>query len=210
MTLALDNVLILSPHRDDEALGCGGLLTSDLLSQAHVRYYNTVHPGVDYAIYTEEARKVAEAGGFETSVSQLTGVNRLSQIPLADFIADIEDAINELEPNALLFPARSRNQDHQVIYDAAMVAIRPHDVNFYVPNVLIYEQAEYMDGIFTPHLFVPIDIEKKIALFELYQSQQRGHRKSEHLLYLAGLRGMQCNQPFAEAFMIVRQTWQPM
>lgn len=204
MSYLFDNLLILSPHPDDEVLGCGGLLLSDHVKQAHVRYFNAIHPTVDFLTYMTEAENVQRFGTFERSFSPLVGVNRLDLYPIAEFIADIEQTINNLRPTTLLIPALSRNQDHRVIHHAALTAIRPHDTNWYVPNILIYEQAEYLDENFIPHLYVPIDIKEKLALFSLYQSQQRGHRTPEHLTYLAGLRGMQCNQPFAEAFQVIR------
>ena len=201
----LNSILILSPHFDDECLGCGGIITSDKVSQVHIRYYNNVHPLVDYTNYVNEAREVAKHGGFEYSMSPLTGVNHLNMYPLADFIHDIETICNELKPSALFIPARSRNEDHKVIYDAAKVAIRAHDINYFIPFVVAYEQPEYLDSTFEPTYFIPIDIENKMKLFSYYKSQHRSYRTEEQLKALAILRGSHVNLPFAEAFQIIRQ-----
>lgn len=202
-----ENILILSPHPDDETLGVGGLLTSEQVLQAHVRYFNCVHPAVDYKVYFQENIAVVQAGNFETSMSPLVGVNKLDRYPIAELVDDIEKTINTVKPKTLLIPHPSYNQDHRVIFAAALTAARIHDTNFIVPNILTYEQPETHTPSFeefVPHVFTPIDITKKLNLFRLYQSQQRGHRSDEHLRAMAVMRGMQCGFPFAEAFHIVR------
>jgi LmbE family N-acetylglucosaminyl deacetylase len=200
----LYNVLFLSPHRDDECLGAGGtLLKSDPI---HIHYFNKTHPLVDQAVYDAEAEAVKTRLGCTVSYSAGTRVNQLGQQPLTDHIREIERWVNFIKPTTVFVPVRSRNQDHQVVYDAAMVALRPHDTNWYVPNVLLYEQHEYMVSRTRLNTFIAIDVGNKASLFKLYVSQQRGHRTPLHIYHLAGLRGAQCNQPFAEAFEAVRIT----
>lgn len=198
----LSNVLCLSPHRDDECLGPGGtLLRSD---NVYILYFNKRHPLVNELQYNREADLVKERLRARTYYTNYPNVNRLHTHPIDWHISEIESVINKIRPTLVLIPARSRNQDHQVVYDAAMVAIRPHDKNFFVPNVWIYEQHEYMTQDFMPNTFVEIDINAKVRLFELYKSQQRSYRTSKHLAGLAVLRGSQCNKDYAEAFMSIR------
>lgn len=206
----MKRILILSPHRDDETLGCGGLIMkyANFNSiEIHVRYYNTVHPLVEQRVYDDEANKVACHGNFIPSISALRGVNKLDQIPVADFIADIEQRINMLKPSAVLLPFPSYNQDHRHIYQAARTALRPHDKNYFVPHVWMYEQPETVHTLnekFVPNVFVSIDIKSKLELYSLYRSQQREHRSQFAIAALAVLRGSQCNQRYAEAFMSLR------
>lgn len=213
-----ESTLIIAPHRDDEVLGCGGIIMQHALhgNRAypwHVRYYNTVHPLVNQEVYDLEAASVANKGKFIASTSHLTGVNRLAQIPIAEFITDLENTINTVKPNTLLIPFPSYNQDHRVLYEAAITACRVHDTNFYVPNILVYEQVETIQTIrpeprFIPQVFVRINIANKLELYEQYQSQQRGHRTKGHVTGLAALRGTQCGKDYAEAFMVLRQTYE--
>lgn len=203
----LHEVVVLSPHRDDEALGVGGTLVYP--DKVHIHYFNSRHPNVDPEVYDGEAKAVKNALHCTTSYSKYMGVNHLDQYPLSYHITEIENLLNEHMPDTLLIPAPCRNQDHQTVYQAALVAIRPHDINWYVPTVLLYEVPEYLENSFIPHVYVPIDIQRKIELFKLYQSQQRNYRTPDHIRALAQVRGMQCNEPYAEAFMEVRHTWQP-
>jgi LmbE family N-acetylglucosaminyl deacetylase len=198
----LNRVLFLSPHRDDEILGAGGTLPQ--CNELTVMYFNYVHPLVEQSVYDSEAEAVRKTLQCDTIYSEHMAVNCLDQFPLVNFISEIEDIINWIKPTTVFIPMKSRNQDHCVIYNASSVALRPHDKNWFVPNVLIYEQSEYTNENFIPHVFIKIDIKVKLSLWNLYKSQHRGHRTKKHLCHLAGVRGMQCNVPYAEAFQVMR------
>ena len=49
-----------------------------------------------------------------------------------DFIDAFQDLINTYTPQTVYIPYTSYNQDHRAIYNAAMVALRPHDKNWFV------------------------------------------------------------------------------
>ena len=57
-------------------------------------------------------------------------------------IKDIENIVNRIRPREIYIPAPSYNQDHKAVYDACLIALRPHDVNFFVKRVLVYEQPQ--------------------------------------------------------------------
>ena len=207
----LGKLLVISPHKDDETLGCGGLLSKTESDLIHIRYYNTYHPLVDQSLYDAEANQVAKTLDCWTSEAPFKRVNELDQFPISWHIHDIEQAINDWEPDTLLLPFPDYNQDHRHLFNASITASRIHDKNFRVKSVLAYEQPSTLqtnrfEPQFIPHLFIPIDIEKKLALYRIYQSQQRGHRTEDMVKSLAAIRGMQCGVPYAEAFMIVRMT----
>jgi len=87
------------------------------------------------------------------------------------------------------------------------VALRPHDRNFFVKKVMVYEAAH--DVIWNPkkmnlNYFVPIDIERKIKAYELHKSQVRGMRSPQLLREIAAVRGAASNCRYAEAFQILR------
>jgi LmbE family N-acetylglucosaminyl deacetylase len=203
------NVLMLVCHRDDEVLSAGGtLLQCDNL---HLMYFNDSHPLVNKEIYDQEAENVKKYLNCNVSYSEFKKVNQLETYPIAFYIKEIEDIINKAKPETLIIPYPSYNQDHRVIFDAAITASRVHDRNHYVKTVLVAEQPETLqtnrlDILTRPQLFVPINIEDKLNLYHIYGSQQREHRSDHHLRSLAGIRGMQCNTKYAEAFYIIRMT----
>ena len=60
------------------------------------------------------------------------------------------------------------------------------------------------DKDFKPNYFVPIDIERKVKMYELMKTQVRKFRSSEHLRAIAKLRGGASNCDYAEAYKILR------
>lgn len=192
--------LIISPHIDDEVLGAFTFLSSDSF---------VIYLGVENRSYcSAEDRKnelatVADSIGFKYKVLDFE-VNKY-QTP--ELITAIEYYINTIKPTSLLIPFRSYNQDHRATFDAAYCAVRPHDQNFFVKNVFVYEQPQtflWPVESFHPALFKPLDIHKKLETYHLYASQERGHRSPDTIQNIASLRGKQSNFPFAEGFQILR------
>lgn len=205
--------LIIVPHRDDEVLGLGGTLDPGILKPSDVQllYFNTTHPAVPQDQYDTEAQNLLDFLNYKAAYFPFGKVNRLDQTPIADLITFIEQWINYIEPDTVFVPFPSYNQDHRHLFEATVTATRPHDTNHYVRNLLVYEQPETIQTFrvgaqFVPNLFVPIDIDYKLRLYNFYPSQHRGHRTHEHLRALARTRGMQCNAEYAEAFMALRLT----
>ena len=88
-------------------------------------------------------------------------------------------------------------------------SLRPHDNNYFVKKVFVYEQPHMLfwdnGGVdFKPNHFIPIDIEKKIKVYTTMKSQVRSFRSPEHLRAIGKLRGGQSNCNYAEAFQILR------
>ena len=112
----------------------------------------------------------------------------------------------------MYIPYPSYNQDHRVVYEASLVALRPHDRNFFVKKVFTYEQphvflwdnSHQINGCFKPNYYKPIDIKRKIKAYELMETQVRTFRSSKMLESMAQLRGSQSNLEYAEAFQILR------
>lgn len=198
--------LIIAPHVDDEILGCGGILSSNFFilhcglaeSQDHGEIF------LSRKFRIKEFEKVKEKVGFEYKVLH----HPVNNMQTHKMIKDIENIINKVEPEEIYIPSPSYNQDHKAVYDACLIALRPHDVNFFVNRVSVYEQPQdlWESGRehFIPNAFTEIDINKKIDLYNIIQSQIREHRSVEHLKALAKIRGAQSDVDYAEAFKIVR------
>ena len=194
------STIIFAPHVDDEVLGCFSFLEPS----THVVFGGVEdRPSLDVRL--AELESSAEALGF--SYNNLGHeVNRYESQAL---ISPFDEAINEAHPDTVLIPEPSYNQDHRAVFEAAMVAVRPHDHNHRVDRVLLYEQPHSVmwplsDTIASPNVFVPIDIEAKLVAYQRYASQVRGHRSFDTVRALAGLRGSQIGSLAAEAFTLKR------
>ena len=209
-----DKIVILSPHLDDEVLGCGGVIThavrDKMAEYITIVYFSDRHPNFFPHLVKRERDEVLALTGCNAREYVLASVNHYADGPITRFISLLEETIDSLTPSTLFVPFPSYNQDHRRIYEAAMTATRPHDHNFLVRNVLLYEQPETvqtyrMETKFSPNVFLGIDIERKLDLMKIYQTQIRGHRSLDSLHALAKMRGMQCGLPFAESFMLGRR-----
>ena len=165
--------LVISPHIDDEILGCGGILDKNTFvlycgfDESHIKSdWVRERPKADKRL--SELKAVQNLLGFDYEILY----NKVNYYINQDLISSFEKFINDLKPDSVYVPNPSYNQDHKTVYDAAMVALRPHDLNHFVKKVLIYEQPQvylwnHTFREFNPNYYVPIDINKKIAAYEL-------------------------------------------
>ena len=197
--------LILSPHIDDEVLGCGGILDEDaFVLECGVDKFHVI----SRKARIEELENAKELLGFDFEV--LTNLVNNYEVPV--LIDQLSDTINRVKPEKIFIPYPSYNQDHQAVYKAAIIALRPHDINFFVKKVLVYEQPHVFlwdysynkDSCFKPNYFVPIDISKKIEAYKCIKSQIRSFRDPEFVKDLASVRGKQAQYSYAEAYEVLR------
>lgn len=200
-------ILIASPHLDDEVLGCASMLDG-----AHVAYTTRTHPEFR-DVYEEHLAFRAEVNGVSLFPDDFDGlhfdrINELDQLGQSVLIAYFERVVRHVMPDLVAVPAPSYNQDHRAVYDAMLTACRPHDRNWFVKKVVVYEEPETFGALrmppFWPTYFRPLDVDRKLALYHLYASQVRGHRSDEHIRAIAAVRGMQVNVPYAEGFEVLR------
>lgn len=199
--------LVIAAHVDDDVIGCGGMLDS---------YTTVFYCGVDdfHVVSAEDRRREAQA------VSEVTGhkyiwpdahKSYIGPVNHYDFTAvkdHLEDVIKELAPSEVYLPWPSYNRDHQTVYEAAMVALRPHDRNPLVPRVLLYEEPDcwwpMLGQPFVPNFYRRIDAARKIKLYRMMESQVRGHRSPLHLFALSQVRGAAIGTDYAEAYHVLR------
>jgi len=202
-------ILIVSPHLDDEVLGCSSFLQTDA-RDITILYCTTRHGFFrDAELVMTENLNLVEFLDCKSRFLGFGSINRLDALPITNLIDEFEKVLNEEKPDTVLLTNPSYNQDHRAIYEAALTALRPHDQNHFVRRVLLYEQPETFGTLrkvapFQPTYYRPLDMEFKIKMVKFYPSQMRGHRSLEHLTAIARLRGMQANMEYAEAFEVAR------
>ncbi len=194
--------LIIAPHIDDETLGCGGIMAASADSHVFFCGVEEFHE-IPREERLKEAGNVAEHFGYTWELYEEATVNRYD---CNEFVDIFQELINRRCPERMFIPYPSYNQDHQEVYHAAMIALRPHDRNHFVKKVLVYDLLDcfWYAPEYEVNYFVPIDIVKKLAGYNLHSSQVRGHRSFDQITALATLRGAMIGVPHAEAFIIKR------
>lgn len=218
------NVLVVSPHPDDETLGCGGTLLR------HGAEGDTPHWLIATSISVEqgypaervesrgrEIEEVAAAYGFG-SVHQLgLPTTSLSEASLPGMIVSIQDVIRQLGASVIYLPFRGdAHSDHRVVFDAAVAAAKWFRTGT-VERLLCYEVLSETDMSlnpdstgFKPNVFVDIGahVRRKIEIMRLYRGEMGEFpfpRSEEAILALARYRGATAGFEAAEAFMLLRE-----
>ncbi|MGC4891493.1 PIG-L deacetylase family protein [Micromonospora sp. DT227] len=222
-----ERVLVVSPHADDEVLGCGGLLArlADAGAEVHVLYlavdgmahYGLTEP-TTYRRRIDEIETVSGLLGFRYEIvygdQQLT--ERLDTLPRRELVDLCQERMDRLRPDLLLLPSGDDyDQDHVAAFAAGFAAARPIGPAFgkwLVPTVLSYEMSKLQwatDPLARCCSYVDVTdhLDRKLAALRAYATQHRGvpHIRSEQSVSaLACIRGAEVGVGYAEAFEVHR------
>lgn len=216
-------ILIIAPHPDDEILGTGGM-AAKRIENGDTVYVCIVTKGKEplfqeeYIKQGREEAKQADAllGVKETIFLDFPAV-MLESIPRYKLNNEILRIIQSIEPDEVYIPhIGDMQKDHQIVTDAAMVALRPK-YRHVVKRIYAYETLSEtgwnipnIQNEFIPTVYVDITdtlVKKKQAL-RLFQSQMGDFpyaRSIEAIEALARFRGITVGVKAAEAFSLIRE-----
>lgn len=214
--------LIISPHLDDEVLGCGGVILKKLSQGEEVMVCfvaNRVYQHkLDIDLYEKEKRcalKTKEILGYQHHYFLSLPDECLDQ-NLQNVIIGLEEVIDNFNPNSVYVPFYGdNNQDHRAVYEAARVALRPaarpnvNEVYLYEVPSSTEQSPQTIKDVFMPNTYEEIGdyLEIKLKGFKAYETESRvfPHPRSlEAIKNLAMRRGIESNLNYAEAFMAIR------
>lgn len=219
----MTQVLVISPHMDDEVLGCGGVIARHVDEGDRVevcvvcnRAYGHAYDPKNIEREKENARRAKQLLGY-------TGL-RFFDLPderldgrFTDLLSVLEKCIGEIKPEIVYTcHAGDLHQDHRVVAHASNIALRASSVPF-LRRVFAYEIPSGTDQVypntaqaFLPTVFVDItgQLDRKCAAMAAYERESRPFphpRSPETLKARAQVRGAQCGRPAAEAFVLLRE-----
>lgn len=218
-------VLVIAPHMDDEALGCGGVISKHkdigdkvwVIFVAHRIYKHRFNEEKDkierrYALKAKSLLKYDEAFFLNLNDERLDSC-------IQDIILPLERYIEAIKPETVYLPFKGdNNQDHRAVFEASRVVLRPLATPF-IKTVNLYEvpssteqSPPLLENAFLPNYYVDITkyIDGKINAFRCYKTERRNypHPRSEKALkILAKKRGIEIGFEYAEAFMTLRNKW---
>lgn len=216
-------VLVIAPHPDDEVIGVGGTIAKRAASGDEV-YVCVVTRGPknlfpeDLVEQTREECREADAmlGVKETIFLDFPAV-MLETVPRYEFNGKIGEVVQRINPDEVYIPHRGDMQiDHQMVVDAAMVAVRPRGKN-YPKRVYAYETLSETGwnipntvNEFIPTVYEDIteEFEKKIKCMDVFKSQLApfpAARSIGAIEALARFRGATVSVEAAEAFSLIRE-----
>lgn len=218
----MKTILVISPHPDDEALGCGGTLFK------HVQAGDSIHwlimTAMDSRKYDQSQREKRESEieqvtklmGFSSVSKAGFNTTTLDQIANNKLIDAISPVILGVKPDILYLPFWGDiHSDHYHTFEAASACTKSFRYPF-VKKIRVYEIlsetnfAIRPDRQFSPNLWIDISacLDKKLSLLTIYQSELGQHpfpRSLEGVRAQALLHGSVAGCLAAEAFMSLKE-----
>jgi LmbE family N-acetylglucosaminyl deacetylase len=200
--------LIVSPHADDEVLGCGGLL----------------------AKYPEDTAVVVLAEPDEIRIKEFLEAQAILGYEQAYFgnfadgyvgadmrklVGMLDDLLNRLQPAELYLPYPASHQDHIAAYEAGVRSARLSmgSRHWYPPVVRVYDICAYDVNLYQTGLqwnsFLSLtseQIDKKVQALEMYSSQAvEGFHPVNGIKTIAAALGASRQISYAEQYSLIRE-----
>lgn len=216
-------VLVFAPHPDDEIIGVGGTIAKRTFCGDEV-YVCVVTKGQSPMFNPEfiergrrECREAdAKLGVKETIFLDFPAV-MLETVPRYEMNRKFCDVVQRIQPEEVYIPHRGDMQlDHQLVVDAAMVAVRPRGA-YYPKRVYSYETLSETGwnipntvNEFIPTVYEDISdtLTTKLDAMNVFQSQLSpfpAARSIGAIEALAKFRGATVSVNAAEAFSLIRE-----
>lgn len=215
------NVLIISPHPDDETLGAGGTLLKFKDAGHRIFWLNVTNMKTEYGYSAErvaernkEIQKVKEAFGFDGFWNLEMEPAGMDKYEMGVLVSQFKRVFEEVKPELLLIPYRyDVHSDHRVIFDTVYSCTKSFRAP-YLKTVLCMEILSETDQVqcesgFTPNVFIDISqyVEKKIEIMNIYKSEidvAPFPRNENAIKGLAAYRGATSYYEYSESFYLVK------
>jgi LmbE family N-acetylglucosaminyl deacetylase len=227
---AINRILVVAPHIDDETLGVGGTIAR-LAHEGHEIFVVVMaghgnipeqhllggHDRFDH-IKTEGAKAMKILGVKELLYRELPVLMISKYYTTLEVNKLANDIVKEIQPNILFVPYLwDVHEDHRIFANAFCVAWRPNtEYGKNIREVYMYETVSethwsmpFVEPVFSPNVWFDISryLETKISAFSCFKSQLHStpHARSlEAIESLAKWRGSQVSMNAAEAFISIR------
>lgn len=199
---SLDEVAVLGAHCDDIAIGMGGTLLSIVRANPGIRVRALVLSGGGTPREAEERSALAAfCDGADLSVTVLDFPDGRTPEKWGEVKTALAQFRRTVEPDVVFAPQRGdAHQDHRLLAELVPTEFRDH-------LILGFEILKWETDTPRPVLFQPLtpDIaDEKVRLLHKHYPSQIGRDWFDEasFLSLTRLRGVQCRQGDAEAFVL--------
>ena len=217
-------ILVISPHPDDETLGCGGTLLKHKYAGDELNWLimTKISKKTGYSVNKiknriKEIKSVSKKYGFKQTLNLNYETTSLDSIPISNIIKKLGLILIKVKPNILYAPfGDDVHTDHRVTLEAILSATKTFRVK-YLKKIRLYETLSETDfnlnpnvNNFKPNLWIDISdfIEKKIEIMKIYKSEIGKHpfpRSEISIKSLATIRGISANCDYAEGFISIKE-----
>ena len=194
----MNKILILAPHSDDAEIGCGGVISRFLKEGKEV--YIAVF-GLAHKATVQEIEKATKALGVpkDRVLVAFFPLREFSQ-HRQEILETMLDLGKKINPDVVFLPASEDiHQDHKVIHEEGLRAFKN--------KTLLGYEYPWNNLTINANCFFRLcdkDIGRKIKALKEYKSQKKDYMRKDFIKMWAGLRGIQINTKYAEAFETIR------
>jgi LmbE family N-acetylglucosaminyl deacetylase len=204
-----NTVLVLSPHTDDGELGAGGTI-SKFLDEGKDVYYiafsgceASVPQGLPKNTLRKECKRSTKILGLKPDKVIIMDYEvRTLPEHRQEILEKLIKLKGEFQPEIVLVPSsHDMHQDHGVIYWEALRAFKKE------ASIWGYEHP-WNNLSFSTDIFVVLNLknmERKLKALKEYKTQKsKSYMDEKNIMALGCTRGSQLDQPYAEAFELIR------
>lgn len=214
----MSKVVFISPHPDDETLGCGGTILKHKSQNDKIYWINFTSIKNSDKKYSNkikqrerEINKVIKFYKFNYFKSLNFDTTTLDSIPLSILVNELKKEFDKINPEIVYVPFLNDNHtDHKVVNEVVTSCFKWFRSKN-LKKLLAYETLSetnfnYSYPVFSPNEFHNITkfIKKKIQAMKIYKSEIGKHpfpRSETAIKSKALLRGTESGFKYAEAFM---------
>lgn len=222
----MSRILFVSPHPDDETLGCGGTILKHRSGGDEVYWLIMTNILVEEGynkVKVDKRQKEIDSVANEYKFSKVFKLNfptaKLDVIPRIRIISETSRIIEQVKPEMIYLPnGNDVHSDHGITFEAIISSTKTFRCPF-IKKMLVYEvisETEFSpplgNNAFLPNSFTDITdyIDKKISIMKLYRDEIKKHpfpRSVDNIRALATFRGATAGVRYAEAFTVLKEIW---
>ena len=216
------NIVVVSPHPDDETLGAGGFILKQKKMGNKIYWINVTdvdeQHGWSEEFVTNRKRQIDKV----CELYKFDGFYNLGFLPCAlenidrnKLIETFNDCIRQIEPEWIVLPnPDDAHSDHMITYEVGMSCSKifryPYVKRIMTMEILSETDFSKSGKAFCPNYFFNIEdvIDKKIKAMTIYDTElgiAPFPRNLEAIRALALLRGGTAGVKYAEAFRMIKQ-----
>lgn len=213
-------MIIVTPHPDDETLGCGGSILKFKAEGHEVHWLIVTHisrNGSQRVKREKEIQAVNSMYAFDSLTELSYNTSELNDLKDGQLIQSISNIFKNIEPTTVFVPYPGDiHSDHQAVFNATVACTKWFRYPT-IEKVLVYETLSETDFTinpdtngFRPNVFINIEghLEKKIEIMNIYHSEIGTFpfpRSEKAIRSLAYVRGAAAGFEAAEAFMLLKE-----
>ena len=204
-----NTILVLSPHTDDGELGAGGTI-SKFLDEGKDVYYiafsgceASVPQGLPKNTLRKECKRSTKVLGLKPDKVIIMDYEvRTLPEHRQEILEKLIKLKGQIQPEVVLVPSsHDMHQDHGVVYWEALRAFKKE------ASIWGYEHP-WNNLSFSTDIFVVLNLknmERKLKALKEYKTQKsKSYMDGKNIMALGCTRGSQLDQPYAEAFELIR------